>query len=57
MCGRFAAWLAGGFLALVAFDLVVDVGSIWKLGVMAVAGAAAATWIGRRWAVNAKDRP
>lgn len=44
----FAAWAAAGFVVLLLIDQVVELGSIWRVGFMAVCGGAGAAWVNSR---------
>lgn len=44
----FAAWAAVGFVVLLLIDQVVELGSIWRVGFMAVCGGAGAAWVSSR---------
>ena len=47
-CRAFTLWLVCSFVALVAFDAVVlDIGSVWRIGFMALGGSAGAVVVSR----------
>jgi len=46
-CRAFVLWLVCSFVVLVAFDAVVDIGSVWRIGFMAVGGSAGAVVVTR----------